>query len=101
MTELRLAFTLAELLVVLVVLGILTGVVGVTLYRAPEKVAVPEWQAVISAARDSALSYGATVTILVRRDSSVARVTVIPDGRVVADADLEVDLLTGAQRDAK
>jgi prepilin-type N-terminal cleavage/methylation domain-containing protein len=94
-------FTLAELLVVLVVLGILTGVVGVTLFRAPQRVAAPQWRTAISAARDSALRVGRAVTIVVDADSGNAPVTVLPDGRVVADESLGLDVLAGERTDEK
>lgn len=92
---------MTELVVVLVVLGVLTGVAGLAIFRAPVRQTVPEWQAAVSAARDSAMRHGQAVTVIVRHDSVAVSVTALPDGRVLADPQLEIELLAGERRDAQ
>ena len=88
--------TLAELLVVLVVLGITAGVAGLTLHTARPIGTVDALQAAIQAARDSAVRTGRSVTVAVSAGGSTRPVTAYPDGRVVADPAVHVNELTGA-----
>lgn len=88
--------TLVELVVVLALLGIMSGVVGLSLRSARP---VPTQNVALLAAaraRDLALRLGRSVTIVIARDSQSFDVTALPDGRVVAAKSLTIDPLTGA-----
>lgn len=93
------AVTLVELLVVLVLIGIVAGVTGLTMHTAKPVTANDPITSAISAARDSAIRSGRSVTIDLYSAHAQRAVTAGPDGRVAADSALDVDPLTGA-RDA-
>ena len=88
--------TLVELVVVLVLLGIMAGVVGLTLETARPVAAVDPMTAAIAAARDSAIRGGRAVTMSIPSPAGPLNATAWPDGRVAADAPLGIDLLSGA-----
>lgn len=92
--------TLVELMVVLVLLGVLAGVVGLTLTAAPHPSAVDAATAAILAARDSAVRSGRAVTISVVVSEHVHDATALPDGRVITDAPAAIDPLSGSVRDS-
>lgn len=93
--------TLVELLVVLVLLGLVAGVVGLTLHTSkPISVADPIRSA-IAAARDSAIRSGRRVTIALQVNDAQRHVTAIPDGRVFADSALDISPLTGARNETR
>lgn len=89
-----------ELLVVLVLLGILSGVVGLTLRTARRVPTVSPTLARIAAARDSAIRSGHPVSVVLRDGEQLARATAYPDGHVIADPILGIDPATGEARDA-
>jgi prepilin-type N-terminal cleavage/methylation domain-containing protein len=88
--------TLIELLVVLVMIGIMAGVVGLTIHNAQPVPAVDPILAEIIAARDSAIRSGHTVTVHVDRAGSDRVETAYPDGRVIAEGSVGIDPLSGA-----
>lgn len=88
--------TLIELLVVLVLLALMAGVVGLTLHTARPVAPMDPVKSAIQSARDSAVSLGHAVRIVVSGQSSPLPVTAFPDGRVVADRSLGIDELSGA-----
>lgn len=88
--------TLIELVVALALLGIMSGVVGLSI-RTARRVPTPNVALLAAArARDSALRLGRPVTIVIARDSQSFDVTALPDGRVIAAKKLAIDPLTGA-----
>ena len=87
--------TLVELLVVLAILGIMTGIVGLTFAVAGDWGRDEETAALISDARSEALATGRPVTTSVVRDGARHSITAWPDGRVFADPSLAIDPLTG------
>lgn len=88
--------TLIELVVVLALLGIMSGVVGLSL-RSARPLPTPNVALLAAArARDSAVQLGRAVTVVIARDSQVFDATALPDGRVIAPKDLAIDPLTGA-----
>lgn len=91
--------TLLELMVVLVLLGVLAGVVGLTLHTAPGAPAVDPVSATILAARDSAVQTGHPVTVAIVVSGSVRDATALPDGRVITDALAAIDPLSGSVHD--
>ena len=88
--------TLMELVVVLALLGIMSGVVGLSL-RSARPVPTPN-VALLAAtrARESAVRLGRAVTVVVPHDSQSFDLTALPDGRVIATKSLAIDPLTGA-----
>lgn len=88
--------TLVELLVVLLLLGLLSGVVGLTLGSTPHVAALDPVMVEVLAARDSALRVGHPVTISLIIDGGSHRATAFPDGRVLTDAPLDIDPLSGS-----
>lgn len=92
--------TLVELMVVLVLLGVLAGVVGPALHAAPRAPAVDPVMAAILAARDSAVRAGHPVTIAVEVEGQVRDATALPDGRVLTDAPVGLNPLSGSAHDA-
>lgn len=99
---LRAGVTLVELMVVLVLLGLLAGVVGLTLHTAAPPASLSPAMAAIAAARDSAIRGARPVTITLTSADDVvdhvAWVTAYPDGRVAADPALGIDPMSGAPR---
>jgi type II secretory pathway pseudopilin PulG len=87
--------TLVELLVVLMLIGLLAGVVGLTLGSTPSVAALDPVTARVMATRDSALRVGRPVTISIAVGRESHRATAFPDGRVLTDARLEIDALSG------
>jgi len=98
--SLRSGVTLIELIVVLVLLSIAAGVVALAMRAAP--IAHPQNAAVtrVLALRDSALRLGHPITIAVTIGGTERSATVYPDGRVVADSAIHMDLLSGRPADA-
>jgi prepilin-type N-terminal cleavage/methylation domain-containing protein len=92
-----LGVTLVELLVVLVLLGLVAGVVGLTMHTAQPLAAIDPALSTIAAARDSAIRTGRSVTITLEARDAQREVTAGPDGRVIADTALDIDPLTGAR----
>jgi prepilin-type N-terminal cleavage/methylation domain-containing protein len=91
--------TLAELMVVLAVLAVVGALTGVAFTGAkppPE----PALGARLHSARRDAIRTGKAVTILVRRDARIHRVTALPDGSALADTALHVDRASGEVGDA-
>jgi prepilin-type N-terminal cleavage/methylation domain-containing protein len=87
--------TLVEMVVVLALLGVISGVVAVQLNRA-QPASAHSLVDVVATLRRQALAGGSAQTIVIRLDSTGAhQLTAFPDGRVVADGALGVDLLTG------
>jgi prepilin-type N-terminal cleavage/methylation domain-containing protein len=87
--------TLVEMLVVLALLGVVASIAAVAL---PPVAAPPASTALdsLATARRTAITSGRPVTVVLSFDSGPARrVTAFPDGRVVADSDVPVDLFTG------
>jgi prepilin-type N-terminal cleavage/methylation domain-containing protein len=88
--------TLIELIVVIAILGVMAGVaaLGVRGVRRPHGTDVAA--ALVAAARDSALRTGRPVAIALPDSARAPRhATALPDGRVIADADLGIDPFTG------
>jgi len=91
----RRGFTLAELMVVIMILGVMAAVTGIALAtRAPVPTADARLMRV-AAARDSAVRTGEPATVAVEVDSVLYLVTAFPDGRVVTDAPLGIAQLSG------
>ncbi|HEX5178442.1 MAG TPA: prepilin-type N-terminal cleavage/methylation domain-containing protein [Gemmatimonadaceae bacterium] len=91
----RRAVTLVELLVVLVLLGLVAGVVGLTIHTARPPVQTDPVVAEVQAARDSAIRSGRSVTITLQVDRAEQEATAEPDGQVRSDTALDIDPLTG------
>lgn len=87
--------TLVELLVVLVLMGIVAGVVGLTIHTARPLTATDPITSAIATARDSAIRSGRSVTIGLNLSDAQREITARPDGRVIADSTLDIDPLTG------
>lgn len=92
--------TLVELLVVLVLLGLVAGVVGLTIRTAKPIAATDPALAAVAAARDSAIRTGCTVSIELSVNDAQREITASPDGRVLADTALDINPLTGARNAA-
>ena len=86
--------TLIELLAVLAILGIAVGIAGLG-FRSAMPVSVDQAAATIAAARRDAIRSGSSITIFVEHADRVLSATAHPDGRVVADTALGVELLSG------
>ncbi len=91
----RAGVTLAELMVVLVLLGLMAGVVGLAFQREHTPLSAGTGTDRIAAARHEALSSGRTVRFQVTIGGRSVTVAAFPDGRVIAPAELRVDVLTG------
>lgn len=89
------AVTLVELLVVLVLIGLMAGVVGLTIHTAKPITITDPITSAIAAARDSAIRTGRSVTFGLEVNDAQREVTASPDGRVLADTVLDIDPLTG------
>jgi len=98
----RRGVTLIELIVVIALLAVLAGVTGVAMQRARPPRGIDVQAAAALAARDSALRRGRKVTVRIAAPgggrSSI--LTAYPDGRVIADAALGIDPLSGRAADA-
>ena len=91
----RRGVTLVELMVTLALIGLLAGVVGLTLHTARHAPSIDAATARLVAARDSALRFGIAVTVALTMDGRAHVATALPDGRVVADSGFTVDPLSG------
>lgn len=92
--------TLVELLVVLVLLGLVAGVVGLTIHTAKPVAVTDPALAAIAAARDSAIRTGRTVSIELDVHDAQREITASPDGRVLADTAFDINPLSGARNAA-
>ena len=86
-------FTLVELMVVLVLLGLMAGVVGLA-WR-PNPASKDNGRDAIARARVQALESGTTVRLQVTLEGQRVTVAALPDGSVIAPAGLHLDPLTG------
>jgi hypothetical protein len=83
-------------MVVILLLGLLSGVVGLTMGSTPRVPSLDPTTVAVLQARDSALRTGHPVTIAFSHEGSAHRATAYPDGRVVTDATLGIDPLSGS-----
>lgn len=91
--------TLLELLVVLMILGLLAGVVGLSWRNDPwiaPTASGSEEPATVLAARGEAIESGRSVTTVVHLDGREVHVTALPDGRVLGAEALGFDPLSGS-----
>jgi type II secretory pathway pseudopilin PulG len=88
--------TLVELMVVILLLGLLSGVVGLTMGSTPQVASLDPTTVAVLQARDSALRTGHPVTIAFSHEGSAHHATAYPDGRVLTDAPLGIDPLSGS-----
>lgn len=95
----RAGVTLAELMVVIVILGVMAAVTGVAFARRAPVRDVDPRNAAIAAARAEAIRSGKPLTIRLGSADSLALATAYPDGRVVTSATVAVDPLTGRSGD--
>lgn len=91
--------TLVELIITLTVMATLAAVVTVAIVERP-RMEDRELDSLLTGARQRALETGRSVTIRLSVRGQPAFATALPDGRVVADAVLRVDPLTGRVRHA-
>lgn len=91
----RRAVTLVELLIVLVLLGLMAGVVGLTIQTVPRPATTDPVLAAVNAARDSAIRTGHAVTVTLHVGGVERDATAEPDGHILADSALHIDPLTG------
>ncbi|HEX6807358.1 MAG TPA: prepilin-type N-terminal cleavage/methylation domain-containing protein [Gemmatimonadaceae bacterium] len=91
------AVTLVELLVVLVLMGLVAGVVGLTIHTAKPLQGTDPITSAIAVARDSAIRTGRSVIISLQLSDGQRDVTASPDGRVIADSSMGIDPLTGVR----
>lgn len=92
----RRGVTLVELMVVILLLGLLSGVVGLTMGSTPQVPSLDPTTVAVLQARDSALGTGHPVTIAFTREGHAHRATAYPDGRVITDAPIGIDPLSGS-----
>jgi prepilin-type N-terminal cleavage/methylation domain-containing protein len=97
----RRGFTLAELMVVLAVLGVMAGVAGLAARSLERTDPEAERDALVAAARREALRTRRPVELVLPGAEGPLRLTALPDGSVRADAGLGLDPLTGRPRAAR
>ena len=99
----RSGVTLAELLVVIVILGVIAGIAVQGFASAPHT-ADSEARATIErelrAARSTALRTRRPVVVRIADGAGTMSATALPDGSVIGDALLSRDRLTGTRRDS-
>lgn len=98
-TTMRAGVTLLELLVVLVILAISTGITGVALNSAP-RAAPPTFSARIAHARRDAIRSGRSVTLPLHDSTGVHVVRVSPDGTVLGASPFAVEWASGRPANA-
>ena len=93
----RSGFTLAELMVVIMILGVMAAVTGIAFAtKTPTPTPVADARhAQVAGARDSAVRSGQRVTVKLDVDGALHLATAFPDGRVVSDESVAVDPLSG------
>ncbi len=92
----RSGVTLVELMVVILLLGLLSGVVGLTVGSTPRVSSLDPTTVAVLQVHDSALRSGYPVTIAFSYEGSTHRATAYPDGRVITDATIGIDPLSGS-----
>ena len=87
-----------ELMVTLALLSSVTAVATLAIRGVAPVPSADAWSAVMGA-RAGALREGRAVTIRVRVEGRLTVATALPDGTIVADSALHVDVLTGRRHD--
>jgi prepilin-type N-terminal cleavage/methylation domain-containing protein len=93
----RSGITLIELIVVIAILGVIAGLTGIAMRNA-DRAAPPSDAHRIAAARHQAIATGVPVELLLEDGDTARIVRALPDGRVLADAVLDIDALSGVPR---
>ncbi len=94
--------TLVELVVAIAILGLMSAITGLAMRNAPRVAPHDTVAASVASARVNALRTGRPVTVTLKsRDGFARSVTALPDGSVLADAGIMVDIFSGrVKRDA-
>jgi prepilin-type N-terminal cleavage/methylation domain-containing protein len=87
--------SLIELLVVLAILGIAAGIGGLALQHLPRSPGAGEIAAAAADARNRAVRTGRVVRASIRDSAGSHELVAHPDGRIVADSVLHIDVTTG------
>lgn len=95
----RRGVTLLELLAILLIVGTVASVVSLAVRHLDEPDPADPYTQVANARRD-ALADGAVRALVLRLHDRPAAVSVLPDGRVIADSALALDPLTGQRANA-
>jgi prepilin-type N-terminal cleavage/methylation domain-containing protein len=95
----RAGTTLVELLVVLAILAVTSSLASVAFRRADSARDASTGDQILALRRE-AIAAGNAITRIVRHGSTSSAVTALPDGRVLADSALGIDLSTGLRRAA-
>ena len=90
--------TLVELLVVLLVLGTILAIVGMSLPAPATSAADGDGITGVDEARRRATREGRSVSLTVMIDGKPRDATALPDGSVIGDHVLDLDRLTGRRR---
>jgi prepilin-type N-terminal cleavage/methylation domain-containing protein len=91
----RAGISLAEVVVVLAILGVFAGVAGLAARSLARTDTASERASAIADARRRALEMRRPVTLTVQLGNGTARLLALPDGSVRADTGLGLDPLTG------
>ena len=91
----RRGVTLAELMVVIVILGVMAGVTGVAFATRTPVPDVDARLARVANARADAVRIGRPVTLPLAVNGASYLVTAFPDGRIVTDAPIPINRLSG------
>jgi prepilin-type N-terminal cleavage/methylation domain-containing protein len=96
----RRGVTLIELLITMTILGVIAGVTVLAIRRF-DPVNPSDPHQIIADSSRVAMETGRTITMRLPVDSSIATVSVRPDGSVIADSILMTERFTGAPINAR
>lgn len=96
----RSGLTLVELIAAIAIIGLMAALAGLSFGAQGPIAPVDGVDAMIAEARRRAIDKRRTITIVVPFEGSTYAVTAMPDGRVVGDSILGIEVMTGRRTNA-